>query len=84
MGRNNVNKIWIERKRLQQWEGKGLRRMLLLHEILGVVQVALMQHHLSEFFQFLACLHVINEVHQKLDSALIFNKLAVFLGVNLK
>lgn len=40
-----------------------MRHLLLFHEVLRVVLIALIQHHLCELFQFLTGLHVIDEVH---------------------
>jgi hypothetical protein len=51
-----------------------LRNLILLfHEVLGVVQVALVEDHLRQFLQLLARLHVIDEVHQELDAFFFFH-----------
>lgn len=60
------------------------RPILLFHEVLRVILVALIQHHLCELLQLVASFHVVDKIHQQLDSVLVFDQLAVLLGVNLK
>lgn len=78
-----------ERKEHEEFQRTSTKQqlrnsILLLHEVFGVVEVALVQNHLSQLFKLLARLHVINEVHQKLDAFFFFHKLAVLFWINLK
>lgn len=59
-------------------------RILLLHEVLRVEVITLVQDHLGELLQLLACLHVVGQVHQQLDSVLLFDYFAVLFRVDLK
>lgn len=59
-------------------------QILLFHEVLRVILVALIQHHLCELLQLVASFHVVDKIHQQLDSVLVFNQFAVLLGVNLE
>jgi len=62
-----------------------LSSILFLHEIVRrVLLIALKDDHLRELTQLVARLHVIDEVHQKLNAVLLFHKLAVLVGINLK
>lgn len=83
--RNEGGKGKIINNNKKEKTEQGLRHLILLfHEVLRVVLVALRQHHLCQLLQLLARLHVIDQVHQKLNSVLVLHQLAIFIGVNLE